>query len=119
MNLTTLTEKVQQQNYASMEAGNFNLLEVFHLGETMAKQVDLTPSSDPSKDLWGIVRQNGGRIHYMDFAHFQRYWKTENPILENSIYVHDEKNFDIILPAHAPYAEYRYTIAHELDRFPY
>ena len=117
MDLTALTKKIQQLNYAEMQAGNFNLLDVFRLGETMAKRVGLMPSNNPAQDVWDIVRQNGGRIHYIDFSYFQRHWQTKDPILENSIYVHEENDFDIILPAHAPYAEHRYTISHELGHY--
>jgi len=117
MNLDTLSQTVQQGGYVEMQAGNFRLSDVFRYGESAAKRINLTPSNDPSKDLFGLVQRSGGRIHYVDFAYFRQYQGAPQPVWENSIYVHDDRDFDIILPTYDQYVEQRYTVAHELGHY--
>ena len=98
-----------QSDYSPMQAGGFDLGKAYGYGETVARDANLTLRTD----LHDLVVQNGGTIHYIDFATFSRY----PDVFENSIYVHKERDFDIILPLYASHAENRYTIAHELGHY--
>jgi Zn-dependent peptidase ImmA (M78 family) len=98
-----------KSDYQPMSAGNYDLSDVYNHGEKIASDIDMSRNFD----LYQLIQCNGGTIHHIDLASF----KMHNDIFENSIYVHDEKKFDIILPLYAPLVEIRYTIAHELAHY--
>ena len=109
MDLDELLSKADE--YDQMKAGNFELSKVYGFGETIAQKVGMSPALD----LHGLIRCNGGTVHYVDHAKFRIFEKRN--IFKNSIYVHDERNFDVILPSYAPLVENRYTMAHELGHY--
>jgi hypothetical protein len=100
-------------DYKLMTGGKISLPQAYCVGETAAAAVDMTPSLN----LTNIVRANGGEVHHIDHAQFESFWKDGINVFENSIYVHAENDFDIIIPAYAPLFERRYTIAHELGHY--
>ncbi|MDR1962547.1 MAG: ImmA/IrrE family metallo-endopeptidase [Planctomycetaceae bacterium] len=97
--------------YKPMVAGDYDLSKVYCFGEDVAKEVKMSPALD----LHDLIRGNGGEIHYIDHACFRTL--GDSAIIKNSIYVHSERNFDIILPAYASLVENRYTMAHELGHY--
>lgn len=107
MNLEELL--AQKDTYRPMTAAEFELRHIYGYGEIIAQGIGLTSETD----LHDLVKQNGGEIHYIDFAEFSR---NQN-IFENSIYVREAHDFDLILPLHVGRAENRYTIAHELGHY--
>jgi hypothetical protein len=107
MDLSQLFER--RSDYAIMEAGNFEMRLVYGYGEAVAQNINLALETD----LHDLVKQNGGDIHYIDYAEFSR----RRDVFENSIYVRCEGDFDMILPLHATRSENRYTIAHELGHY--
>jgi Zn-dependent peptidase ImmA (M78 family) len=98
-----------KSGYRSMTAGDYDLSDVYYHGEKIAHDIGMSRNFD----LYKLIQHNGGTIHHIDLASFKMY----NDVFDNSIYVHDEKKFDIILPLYAPLVEIRYTIVHELAHY--
>ena len=107
MRLELLQER--RCDYAPMIAKNLDLSTVYSLGEKADQAVEWKVDFD----LADLIRALGGTIHYIDYADFRQYEK----LFENSIYVHENDRFDILLPAYATSADHRYTLAHELGHY--
>jgi hypothetical protein len=109
MDLITLLE--QKCEYEPMVAQNYDMRSIIKVAESMAKDLGITPNSD----LRELIRDNGGTIHDITFSLFQRFEKEG--ILDNSIYVRAQRDFDIILHAYLSPDQMRYTLAHELGHY--
>ena len=107
MELETLLRQVD--DYKPMLAGDFAASDAYWFGESIAEKVGWSPDLDLHK----LITRIGGTIHYIDYALFRRY----PLIFANSIYVRKVSDFDVILPAYAPMAENRLTLAHELGHY--
>lgn len=99
--------------YQPMKAKQYDLSTVYGFGESVAKTVKMSPRLN----LHELVQSNGGRVHYVDLAQFKQYHDNKQDVFKNSIYVHKEKDFDIVLRLYMPYVEKRFTIAHELGHY--
>jgi Zn-dependent peptidase ImmA (M78 family) len=111
MELNQLIKSVK--DYKLMTGGKISLSQAYWAGEEAAKGVRMTPSLN----LTNLVRANGGDVHHIDYSQFKSFLDSGIDIFENSIYVRGEKDFDIILPTHAPLVERRFIIAHELGHY--
>ena len=111
MDLDQLLSVTKSDDYQPMVAGNFGLSRAYGYGEAVARDVGM----ERILDLHDLIVANGGRVHYVDYAKFLRFEK--DGVFDNSIYVHKERDFDIILPSYAPLVENRYTMAHELGHY--
>jgi Zn-dependent peptidase ImmA (M78 family) len=107
MDLDSLLRQTGQ--YTPMKSGDYDLSLVYGFGESVSESVDWSPDLN----LHELLKCNGGRVHYVDFAVFQQHPK----IFDKSIYVHKKNDFDIILPAYASMIENRFTLAHELGHY--
>jgi Zn-dependent peptidase ImmA (M78 family) len=118
MDLNSLLE--QKSEYKPMVAGNFTRQSIIKLAEETAARVGM----DADYDLRNLISVNGGTIHDITLAQFRQLQQSrqlqklqEKNILENSIYVHKDKDFDIIIRAYIPFDYMRYTLAHELGHY--
>jgi Zn-dependent peptidase ImmA (M78 family) len=104
-------EQLQERRdaYSQMSPLGRDLSTVYSIGEDAAKAVDWNSGFD----LAALIRKLNGTIHYINYSGFRQY----EELFENSIYVHDDISFDILLPAYATLAENRFTIAHELGHY--
>jgi hypothetical protein len=121
MKLRELLEVIKDGGYKQMTEKGLDLSQAYAAGEQNAKEVKMSATSS----LCDFVRSTGGEIHYIDFAQFQKFYgntvfddkSRKLKFFENSIYVHDENNFDIVLSMCGAGSEQRYTIAHELGHY--
>jgi Zn-dependent peptidase ImmA (M78 family) len=95
--------------YSPMKSGAFNLSNVYGYGELVTEKVDWTPDFD----LEYLFQKLGGTIHYIDYADF----RLIGNMFENSLFVKNDHEFDILLPAYADISENRFTLAHELGHY--
>lgn len=72
--------------------------------ETSAKRLGLSPGGD----ILQVTANLGGRLHYRSVFDDEA---------TDTIYVHDQKDFDIVLPDHSTPRRDRFTIAHELGHY--
>ncbi|MDR3111512.1 MAG: ImmA/IrrE family metallo-endopeptidase [Planctomycetaceae bacterium] len=97
------------KDYAPMEAGGFDLSDVFAYGEEVSRKV-----SDRSViGVAELIERNGGKFHYIGYSQFAAHMD----IFDKLIYVHAKDKFDVILPLYALGNEQCYMMAHELGHY--
>jgi hypothetical protein len=101
----------QKENYKPMQPGNYSSTSVIKFGEKIAESVNMGLDFDLRK----LVVKNGGTLHDVTFALFKQY--SIQGVLDNSIYVRKEGDFDLLLHAYLPFDVERYIIAHELGHY--
>jgi Zn-dependent peptidase ImmA (M78 family) len=101
----------QRDKYVPMKAQDCNVRAVIKHAENMAKSLDVSPTSN----LRELITKNGGTIHDITFSVYQQFEKVG--VLDNSIYVRAQGDFDIMLHADLLSDQVRYTLAHELGHY--
>ena len=92
--------------FASPEPCNLRKIDVGHIAENVARQLNY----DIGSDLESLVAKLGGEIRYQDI------WELDSSE-SGSIEVYGDDKFVITLAAHTSRARDRFTIAHELGHF--
>jgi Zn-dependent peptidase ImmA (M78 family) len=77
--------------------------------EDYAQKVADAAKFEINGDLAELVKMIGGRIHYYDL--------DELVGLSGSIYVHAERDLDIVLPSYTSPTRDRFTISHEVGHY--
>jgi hypothetical protein len=117
VNLNEVLEIAVKGEYTPMMAQGIESSLAFWAGDDLGKKTLTETRKIPPLDLSDIIRLNGGRIQYISPTDFCKLGERGRVLLTNSIYVHGEQDFDIILPTDAPLVEQRFTIAHELGHY--
>ena len=77
--------------------------------EEYAESIATAVGYRPGVPMADVVRRLGGRVTYLGL--------DEVSDAAGSIYVHAERDFDILLPAYTPPTRDQFTIAHELGHY--
>lgn len=80
--------------------------QVYELAESVAAQLDFKPGDD----IHALVERIGGKVLVQDTL-------MDDPEMSGSLFVEDQDNFKIIVPAHTSSLRDRFTIAHELGHY--
>ena len=91
-----------ENEYQPLEKGGYAPDTVYGFAEKLSDSINF----DGQTDLPGLVRGLGGRITYLPYYEF----KAE----DGSVFLHDERQFDVILSDAVSPLRNRFTLAHEL-----
>lgn len=91
--------------YTLMQPLNAVKNAIYDFAESLSDRLAI----DGNSDLFHLIRANGGRFSYVDYDQLHEE--------DGSLFVHQEKEFDIVLPSFIMSFRNRFTIAHELGHY--
>ncbi|MDR2170544.1 MAG: ImmA/IrrE family metallo-endopeptidase [Planctomycetaceae bacterium] len=109
MKLTELLEI--KSGYKPMVECGCDLKDIYKLGEEKSR-IDASSVLGVGA-LHDFIGGQNGTIHYIDMQQY----KEHQDIFDTTIYVHQDKTFDVIIPLHAIFITQRYKMIHEYAHY--